>query len=140
MLFTSPAFLFLFLPVFLLSYFILGRRNIIILAFSLFFYFYGEGWIVALLGVSVVIAWLHGRILMKLGPQKWAFWAALILQLGMLGYFKYSDFFVSDVFRIDGAGWTWPEALLPIGISFSSSKACLILLIFTGAITSRPSR
>ena len=118
MLFTSPAFLFLFLPVFLLSYFILGRRNIVILAFSLFFYFYGEGWIVALLGVSVVIAWLHGRILMKLGPQKWAFWAALISQLAMLGYFKYSDFFVADVFRIEGAGWTWPEALLPIGISF----------------------
>lgn len=118
MLFTSPVFLFIFLPAFLLCYFLLGRRNIIILAFSMFFYFYGEGWIVALLGISVFIAWLHGWLLSKHGAKKWMFVSALVTQLGILGYFKYSEFFVRDVFRIEGAGWTWPEALLPIGISF----------------------
>ena len=118
MLFTSPVFLFIFLPAFLLCYFLLGRRNIIILAFSMFFYFYGEGWIVALLGISVFIAWLHGWLLSKYGAKKWMFVSALVMQLGILGYFKYSEFFVRDVFRIEGAGWTWPEALLPIGISF----------------------
>lgn len=118
MLFTSPAFLFIFLPVFLICYFLLGRRNIVILAFSLFFYFYGEGWIVSLLAISICIAWLHGYLLMRYGPKKWMLWAALLLQLGILGYFKYSDFFVSDLLRMDDVNWTWPETLLPIGISF----------------------
>ena len=118
MLFTSPVFLFMFLPAFLLCYFLLGRRNIIILAFSMFFYFYGEGWIVVLLGISVFIAWLHGALLLRMGAKKWMFVSALVSQLGILGYFKYSDFFVRDIFRIQDATWTWPETLLPIGISF----------------------
>jgi len=108
----------MFLPAFLLCYFLFGRRNIIILAFSLFFYFFGEGWIVLLLLGSVLIAWLHGVWVIKNGPSLKIMWAATVLQLGTLFYFKYSDFFVRDVFLIGDASWTWPEALLPIGISF----------------------
>ncbi len=118
MLFTSPVFLFIFFPLFLICYFLFDRKNIIILSFSIFFYFYGEGWIVTLLLLSVFVAWLHGALLEKLGRKKWLFVSTLLFQLSILGYFKYSDFFVSDVMGLHGVTWTWPEHLLPIGISF----------------------
>ncbi len=108
----------MFLPCFLLCYFLFGRRNIIILAFSLFFYFFGEGWIVTLLLGSVLVAWLHGIWVIKNGPSLKIMWVATALQLGTLFYFKYSDFFIRDVLMIGDVNWTWPETLLPIGISF----------------------
>ena len=118
MLFTSVVFLSCFLPLCLVSFFLLGRKNFILLAWSLLFYFYGEGWHIVLLLVSAGAAYVHGLSLLYL-DKKYAKQTTLLtiaFQLILLGYFKYSQFIVEGVFQFTNNDITWP--LLPLGISF----------------------
>ena len=61
MVFSSIEFLFLFLPVFLIVY-VVFSRNIVLLAFSLFFYFFGEGWFTAILLLSITQKRRYGAV------------------------------------------------------------------------------
>jgi len=115
-LFTSSAFLFLFLPLFLLSFFLLGRKNIVLCVWSLLFYFYGEGWYIWILLSSILVAYLHGWFVIRRGPTKKAVRIAIGAQLLILGYFKYSAFLAEDILSLTEMDWAWPA--LPIGVSF----------------------
>ena len=124
MVFSSLLFLFIFLPIFLAIYFILPKklRNFILFIGSLMFYAWGEPIYVSIMIFSTVLDYSCGRIIdsfreHKLIP-KLGLCLSLIGNLGMLGFFKYSDFFITNVNNVFGTGWELLQIALPIGISF----------------------
>ena len=124
MVFSSVTFLCLFLPVFLVFYFINRNatyRNIILVAFSLLFYAWGEPvWVLALIasGITDYICGLviHTR---KTGAgKKAALAASLIINIGLLTSFKYSGFIIQNINSLLHTSFSAPEFDLPLGISF----------------------
>ena len=123
MLFSSVPFLFYFLPAALILYFLVpGRfKNFILLLASLFFYAWGEPKYVLLMLVSIVQGYLFGLLVEKHRGEKASklFWAlSVLVSLGLLGYFKYADFFLSSVNAVTGLSLPLLKLSLPIGISF----------------------
>ena len=126
MVFSSLEFLFVFLPVALLVYFCVPHkvRNLVLLLFSLFFYGWGEPVYVFLMIFTILIDYLGGWFVGKWRDEKpraakAALVVSILINLGMLGFFKYYDFFVSNLARIPCFSSLQPLGLtLPIGISF----------------------
>ena len=128
MVFSSLFFLFMFLPVVLLTqHFVPGVRlkNIVVLAASLFFYAWGEPkWIFVMLLVTL-IDYLAGRIIdRKRGTKaaKTALILSIVLTLSTLIIFKYLNFFTENIFSLFGSDFKTNIAL-PIGISFYTFQA-----------------
>ena len=97
MLFASPIFLFLFLPLTLLAESVAPRRarNGVLLAASVAFYVWGESWYLALVATSVLVNWTFGLLIGKAqDPMLRRRWLALaiVVNLGTLAVFKYADF------------------------------------------------
>lgn len=126
MFFSSLSFLFAFLPAVLLAYFLLPQRyralrNGVLLIFSLFFYLYGEP-----VGIFVMVASILANYLLALGIARQQhhrvrhilLLSAVILNIGLLVFFKYTGFVVSNLNRLFGLSLTVPEIAMPIGISF----------------------
>lgn len=123
MLFSSVSFIYGFLPLFLAAYFAApGRwRNGILLLSSLVFYFIGEPIYISILLLSSVSDYVHGRLIegrRGTGFAKAALISSIIINVGLLGFFKYSDFFVETVNSLTGAGLEPLGLALPLGISF----------------------
>ena len=121
MLFSSIPFLYYFLPVVLLVYFAAPKklRNIILLVASLFFYFHGERGYVLLLLFSTATGYVVGLIVDKYPKKgKAALISSIILNLLILGFFKYSDFFISNINALLGTKIPLFHVSLPLGISF----------------------
>ena len=124
MLFSSIPFLYWFLPIVLLLYTAAPHRlkNIVLLLSSLFFYGWGEPRYVLWMLLAIVMAYLSGVLIegFKSSPKH----ARLILVLSvlfdllMLGYFKYADFFISNLNAVTGLSVPLLKISLPIGISF----------------------
>ena len=115
MLFSSNVFLFAFLPAVLLTYYLVPRvlRNPVLLLFSLFFYGWGEPVYLFLMIGDILLNYscglwiLHDRKKQKSGRTPLI--VGICLNLLLLGWFKYANFFLGDLV---------PEISLPIGISF----------------------
>ena len=133
MVFSSPIFLFLFLPVVLTGYFLLPRlwlKNVWLLGFSLVFYAWGEPVFIQLALVSTLMNYFLGRWVDHTedpGRRKFAVGLAVTLNLGLLVFFKYANFGVNN---LNAALTKWhfppitiPHILLPIGISFFTFHA-----------------
>jgi len=124
MVFASLFFLYAFLPANLILYFMTKNRairNAVLILFSLFFYAWGEPVWVTLLIFSATIDYIHGLIIEKYpgGIQaKLAVVSSLVLNLGLLGVFKYSGFIVENINALCGTTFNVPSFALPIGISF----------------------
>ena len=138
MLFSSISFLFYFLAGVLAVYFILPfkikvfkkksgeyyyfeAKNFVLLIASLGFYFYGEPIYTILMVATVLVNYIAGLLIDKFRGKllsKAALWMSVILSLGSLGFFKYSDFFISNVNNIFRTEITLLALALPIGISF----------------------
>lgn len=127
MVFSSLEFLFMYLPVVLLLYFAvparyLFARNVILLIVSLAFYGWGEPLYVLLMIFTIVASYLGGLFVHKYRGSKGSRRALIItaiVDLGILGFFKYYDFFINNLKLIPGLDWLEPLGLsLPIGISF----------------------
>ena len=126
MLFSSAIFLFLFLPFFLLIYYLLPKRfhNAFLFAASLCFYAWGEGPVVLVLLLSALINYIAGRLIEQ-GRRRAGLWLSLAGSLSLLFYYKYANFFVDSVLGIAKAftlpvpeGLALTHIALPIGISF----------------------
>ncbi|WP_130862641.1 MBOAT family O-acyltransferase [Bacilliculturomica massiliensis] len=123
MLFSSVSFIYCFLPVFLAAYFVVPARlkNGVLLLFSLIFYFAGEPVYIWILLLSSVSDYLHGRFIGS-RPGTPAARAALVssiaVNIGLLSFFKYSDFFINTVNSLTGSGLEPLGLALPLGISF----------------------
>ncbi len=128
MVFSSLPFLFLFLPAFLGVYYLspVRFRNGVALAASLVFYAWGAPTLDIYLAVSCILDYGASRWLVRddLRPsaRRWIAGGAVAVNVCLLLYFKYANFFVHEVNRALGwAGITplsWSEVALPIGISF----------------------
>jgi D-alanyl-lipoteichoic acid acyltransferase DltB (MBOAT superfamily) len=126
MLFNSYQFLFIFLPVALCGFFLLGRFSRpyaaawLALA-SLFFYGYWSVKYVPLLLGSVLFNYLAGRYLTrhsKAAVGRGALTLAIAVNLALLGFYKYTDFFLSTVNDLAITHLPLLHIALPIGISF----------------------
>ena len=127
MLFNSYIFIFLFLPLCLAGYFFINRlgKKRLALAYLLgmSLWFYGANTPVYLLLIisSVLVNYGFYLLSKKLegkGKRQAAKIFATALNLGVLFYFKYYDFFISTVNSLVGSDWTLRHILLPLGISF----------------------
>ena len=120
MVFSSYTFLFYFLPPLLILYYLiprrsLGGRNLVLLAFSLFFYFAGGPRHLPLMLLSIAINYVGGLLCAK--RRWWALVLTMAVNLGLLGWFKYAGF-VGENLQALGLPLSVPEVVLPIGISF----------------------
>ncbi|MBQ3216374.1 MAG: MBOAT family protein [Oscillospiraceae bacterium] len=123
MVFSSATFLYAFLPITLLLYYIAPKawRNGVLLAASLVFYAFGEPVYVLLLLFSSLSDWLHSLFIEQHRGSKWAKIAlisSIVINLGLLGFFKYADFFVGTLNGLFGLQIPLTGVALPIGISF----------------------
>ena len=100
MIFSGIVFLYYFLPITLLCYLVVPKqfKNLILLVSSLCFYAWGEKVLVFLFAFSIFTGWGVGLLMEKTKKplyRKLLMLFALFYDLGILGYFKYMDFFIS---------------------------------------------
>lgn len=124
MVFSSLLFLFFFLPIFLLIYFTVPKafRNCILFLGSLIFYAYGEPIYVLIMLFSTVLDYSCGRMIDTYRNHKWlpklGVLTSIVINLSMLGFFKYANFFIESSNHLLNMNLPLLEVLLPIGISF----------------------
>ncbi len=124
MLFSSLIFLFVFLPAVLFFYYISPKKlkNIVLLVFSLFFYGYGEPKSLLVMMFSIMVNYILGLAVDKYRERKSAAHAILALAAGanlaVIGYFKYTDFFITNFNALFGLSQPLLHIVMPIGISF----------------------
>lgn len=126
MVFSSLLFICLFLPLNLAAYYIPTKnstRNAVMLVFSLIFYAWGEPKYVFLLLFMTFVCWLSAILIDKnkdtdKKKSKIFITLACIVCLSLIGIFKYSNFFISNIASITGLEIPEAQISLPIGISF----------------------
>ncbi|MTI48915.1 MAG: MBOAT family protein [Firmicutes bacterium] len=124
MVFSSLTFLYLFLPLSLILYFSIKNikyKNYILIFISLTFYAWGEPVWVSLLLFSSFVDYFHGLIAEKHRDNwkgKGAVISSLIVNLGLLGFFKYSGFIMDNFNMLTNLNIETHAFNLPIGISF----------------------
>jgi alginate O-acetyltransferase complex protein AlgI len=129
MLFNSFTFIFLYLPAVWLGFRLLGARDpasqrLWLVLASLVFYGYWDARFLGLLLGSIGFNYAAGSLLLTKRPalgaalRKATLAVAVVANLALLGYFKYSNFFLDNADRVLGAAWRIPDLILPLGISF----------------------
>lgn len=127
MVFSSSLFLLYFLPVFLVIYYLLPRiaKNPFILVASILFYAWGAPVFIFIVLGSIILDFYIVKIIYHAGSVKkkrWFLAFSVILNIGLLAYFKYANFFLENVnFLLESIGlkpMQWIYVALPIGISF----------------------
>ena len=124
MVFSSMLFLFVFLPMNLLTQLLLPSprsKNIAMLLFSLVFYAWGGPKYLLLLLLVVLVAWFGALLLStyrKRRPRRVILGITVGLCLLILGIFKYTGFFLENIQHLFGVPRVIPNIVLPIGISF----------------------
>ena len=123
MVFSSITFLFYFLPLVILSYFLSPSKlkNLTLLIFSLIFYTFGEPKYIFIMIFSTIVDYIHALIIDKYRntlKAKIALISSIVINLSLLVFFKYSNFFISIINSIFSANLDSLNLTLPIGISF----------------------
>ena len=126
MVFSSVLFLFFYLPIVLGVYYItpLKYRNLVLLVVNLFFYGWGEPIYIVIMFLSIIIDYMNGYYVAKYvdknkAKAKLFVICSVVLNLSLLAFFKYYDFFALNISSLLGYELLKPLGLsLPIGISF----------------------
>ncbi len=123
MLFSSITFLYYFLPLTVAFYFLVPRRlkNVVLLFASLVFYGWGEPKYIRLLGLTVVLGYGFGLLVERYRNKRAGrilCITSVVVTLSFLVYFKYADFFLSNIHAVTGWNIALLRLTLPIGISF----------------------
>ena len=125
MLFNSFEFLFAFLPLALAAYHglrVYGKprwAKTILLIASLFFYGWWDVRYVPLIIISVLVNFIIGLVLgQKESARRFVLVVGIVFNLGLLGYYKYANFFLTNVSELTGLSLTIGSIVLPLGISF----------------------
>ena len=126
MVFSSSLFLLYFFPVFLIIYYLLPRvaKNLFALLASIFFYAWGAPVFIFVVLGSILLDFYVVRVMNSVSGKKkgWLLAVSMALNIGLLLYFKYVNFFVDNAneilqhFGMNAVHWT--RVALPIGISF----------------------
>ena len=119
MLFTSISFLYYFLPTVILLYFIVPKKakNFVLFVASILFYFYGEPKYVFLMLIEILISYI-GAIIIDKNNKKSTLITLIVIHLGLLVIFKYTDFLINNINNIFNLKLSNVNLALPIGISF----------------------
>ena len=130
MLFISPEFIFIFLPITLIGFYVAVRINHSlalswICIASLIFYMSSEIWFLWVLLLSIFVNYALSKCIepaknskLSINTKKILLIAGIIFNLLVLGYFKYAGFFVENVNLIFNSSLNIERILLPLGISF----------------------
>ena len=121
MLFSSITFLFYFLPVVLILYLIIPSKfkNLVLLIFSLLFYLYGEPKYILILLLSCFINYISGILIENYrNKSKLILIFSILYNVIQLLYFKYTDFFITNINNIFNINIGLFRIIMPIGISF----------------------
>lgn len=132
MLFSSPVFIYLFLPIVLILYYLVFKKsrkcqNVLLLIFSLFFYAWGEPKFVLVMVASIFINWFLGVLIHKHRAKplltKTLVAISVVINLSLLFVFKYLNFTINIFNNLFSLGFNIPKIVLPIGISFFTFQA-----------------
>ena len=140
MVFSSVMFLFYFLPIILLIYYIcpVKYRNYVLLLFSLIFYFIGEPINIIFLLLSCVINYYGSVLIQKKKSKKikkYIFIGVIAYNIIQLLFFKYINFFISNLNIIPFIDIPLLNILMPIGISFYTFQAISYVAdVYTGKV------
>lgn len=129
MIFSSIYFIYYFLIIFLILYFITPKKykNYTLLLGSLFFYFYGDSKYIVLLLISSLVNYVLGRLISKKNKKLFLI-IGLIFNFGLLFYFKYFNFFLSNINSLFKTNINLFSIVLPLGISFYTFKNASYLI------------
>ena len=119
MVFTSISFIYYFLPLLLICYFVVPKkfRNIVLLMFSVLFYFYGEPKYILLMLIEVLISYVVGLLIDKY-KSKNILIIGIFIHVLLFGIFKYFNFVIINVNNLFNSNLNLLNVVLPIGISF----------------------
>lgn len=123
MLFNSYIFVFLFLPITILCYYLFNKisiklANFFLVIMSLWFYGYFNVKYLLFISFSIVVNFVLSFMMQKGKYKKSLLTVALLFNLGFLFYFKYYDFFITNINFIFKSSFNLKHILLPLGISF----------------------
>ncbi len=124
--FNSFLFILLFLPVTVFLYFGIGSSGrgggrlakIILVLADIIFYAYSDVKIFTILGISLILNFAFSLLLQKAKRSSLFLAAPILINIGLLLYFKYTNFFISIADQYAGMNWAPKELMLPVGISF----------------------
>lgn len=134
MLFSNLSFIFIFLPVVVLIYFLVPQKqkNVVFLLASLVFYAWGEPVYVILLLLSAVFNYFCGRDLQEKQDspvrKKRSFIFAIVINLLILGFFKYYVFFMESINMVSPVELPYRELAVPVGLSIYILRALSYLI------------
>jgi len=125
MLFSSVTFIYYFLPIVLFVYFMVPNKykNLILLIFSLLFYFLGEPKYIIILILSCILNYFFGNRISESKNKKLWLVIAIIYNVSQLLVFKYTDFFIENINNIFNNSINYLYLVMPIGISFFTFQA-----------------
>lgn len=139
MVFSSYIFVFAFLPLTLAGYFLLSKtksvipQRIFLVIASLVFYAWFEWKYIFLILSSILVNFYSALAISKIkknGARKALFVFSILLNVFLLGYFKYFNFFIDTVNSIFSTDFTFQKILLPLGISFFTFQQISFQLYF----------
>ena len=146
MLFSGSPFLYYFLPLVLAVYFLVprGAKNAVLFASSLLFYAWGEPRFCVFMLLSIAQGYVFGRLIERnrkhTRRSKLFLTASVCLSLGLLGYCKYADFFISSLNAVTGASIKLLHVVLPIGISFYTFQILSYVVdVYRGSVPAQKS-
>lgn len=120
MVFSTIIFLCVFLPIVIIGYYLVPKpaKNMFLLICSLFFYAWGEPVYVLIMLASIAYNYLFGMFIANTRQDKLWMIISVVVNLLVLGVFKYSGFFIENIDRVIPNLLHVPDIALPIGISF----------------------
>jgi alginate O-acetyltransferase complex protein AlgI len=137
-LFSSPIFIFGFLPVILILYYITPKRckNVILLLMSLLFYAWGETFYLGIMLVSILVTYVIGLLIYRYKSNHYYKWALItsgvLINFGLLFFYKYADFLVENfnviLVLFDFQKIDLDPVHLPLGISFFTFQSICYLV------------
>lgn len=131
--FNSYIFILLYLPIFVIGYFLLNKINslmgkLFIIIASLIFYIYGGLNITVILGISIVLNFILAIIIKKVKVKKIILVLAIIVNVALLLYYKYFNFVITTINEQFAKEYATKELMLPLGISFFTFQQIMYLV------------
>ena len=123
LLFSSIPFIYYFLAAIIILYFAVPKKikNLVLLIFSLGFYGWGEPKNVFIMIFAIASSYVFGMLIDRFRGEKISrlfLTLSIVVSVGMLGYYKYCDFFIENINAVTGLSLPLLKVALPIGISF----------------------
>ena len=133
MLFNNPAFLFIFLPIVVLLFHLVRKTiggeasMVLIVISSIFFYgWWNPPYLLLLLGSVLFNYSITHKLLQR--PSRLLLTIGVLINIGVLGYFKYRNFFMENIGLLLGESWQFEEIFIPLAISFFTFQQIALLV------------